>query len=85
VADIPSGLSLTPPQVNKKKLTQLVPMLLVCVGGGGGIKPRRWRKLSELDTSLNFLIKNSGASVRQRTIPTERLPLVGEVSVNFSG
>jgi hypothetical protein len=23
--------------------------------------------------------------VRQRTIPTERLPLVGEVSANFSG
>jgi hypothetical protein len=28
---------------------------------------------------------NSGASVRQRTIPTERPPLVGEVSANFSG
>jgi hypothetical protein len=28
---------------------------------------------------------NSGASVLQRTIPTERLPLVGEVSANFSG
>jgi hypothetical protein len=33
-----------------------------------------------------YLIKlNSGASVRQRTIPTERPPLVGEVSANFSG
>jgi hypothetical protein len=29
--------------------------------------------------------KNSGALVRQRTIPTERPPLVGEVSANFSG
>jgi hypothetical protein len=28
---------------------------------------------------------NSGALVRQRTIPTERPPLVGEVSANFSG
>jgi hypothetical protein len=28
--------------------------------------------------------KNSGALVRKRTIPTERPPLVGEVSVNFS-
>jgi hypothetical protein len=28
---------------------------------------------------------NSGALVRQRTIPTERLPLVGEVGANFSG
>jgi hypothetical protein len=26
---------------------------------------------------------NSGALVRQRTIPTERLPLVGEVRDNF--
>jgi hypothetical protein len=29
--------------------------------------------------------KNSGASVRQRTIPTEQSPLVGRVSANFSG
>jgi hypothetical protein len=29
--------------------------------------------------------KNSGASVHQRTIPTERPPLVGEVRANFSG
>jgi hypothetical protein len=28
---------------------------------------------------------NSGALVRQRTIPTERPPLVGELSANFSG
>jgi hypothetical protein len=28
---------------------------------------------------------NSGALVLQRTIPTERPPLVGEVSANFSG
>jgi hypothetical protein len=26
---------------------------------------------------------NSGPSVRQRTVPTERPPLVGEVSANF--
>jgi hypothetical protein len=31
------------------------------------------------------LIYNSGALVRQQTIPTERQPLVGEVSANFSG
>jgi hypothetical protein len=29
--------------------------------------------------------ENSGALVRQRTIPTERPPLIGEVSANFSG
>jgi hypothetical protein len=28
---------------------------------------------------------NSGAADRQRTIPTKRRPLVGEVSDNFSG
>jgi hypothetical protein len=28
---------------------------------------------------------NFGASIRQRNIPTERPPLVGEVSANFSG
>jgi hypothetical protein len=28
--------------------------------------------------------KNSGVLVRQRTIPTERPPLVGEVNANFS-
>jgi hypothetical protein len=30
-------------------------------------------------------VKYSGALVRQRTIPTERPPLVGEDSANFSG
>jgi hypothetical protein len=29
--------------------------------------------------------KNSVAVVRKRTIPTERLPLVGEVSANLCG
>jgi hypothetical protein len=29
--------------------------------------------------------KNSVASVRQRSIPTDRPPLVGEVSASFSG
>jgi hypothetical protein len=28
---------------------------------------------------------NSGALVRQRNLPTERPPLVGEVSAGFSG
>jgi hypothetical protein len=31
------------------------------------------------------LTKNSVAWVRKRTIPTERPPLVGEISANFSG
>jgi hypothetical protein len=38
---------------------------------------------TELLTSQNK--KNSEALVRQRTIPTERPPFVGEVSANFSG
>jgi hypothetical protein len=32
-----------------------------------------------------ILVYNSGALFRQRTIPTERPPLVSEVSANFSG
>jgi hypothetical protein len=47
----------------------------------------------ELKVSVNIYLvtfevfstkKNSGALVRKRTIPTERPPLVGEVSANFS-
>jgi hypothetical protein len=34
---------------------------------------------------LPSLILNSGAVVRQRTLPTEQPPLVGEISANFSG
>jgi hypothetical protein len=37
------------------------------------------------NTHLATFPNNSGALVRQRTIPTERPPLVGEVSANFSG
>jgi hypothetical protein len=35
------------------------------------------------ERSLNDAYKNSVALVRKRTIPTERPPLVGEVSANF--
>jgi hypothetical protein len=34
---------------------------------------------------VTFNFRNSGASVRQRTTPTERPPLVGEISAKFSG
>jgi hypothetical protein len=37
------------------------------------------------NTVLDGMHENSGAIVRQQTIPTERPPLVGEVSANFSG
>jgi hypothetical protein len=36
------------------------------------------------ESDINKTI-NSVALVRKRTIPTERPPLVGEVSANFSG
>jgi hypothetical protein len=41
----------------------------------------------QMETLLNLLTtkKNSMAWVRELTIPTERPPLVGEVSANFSG
>ena len=35
--------------------------------------------------SRKFIKLNSVALVRERTIPTERLPPVGEVSANFCG
>jgi hypothetical protein len=35
--------------------------------------------------SLTRTEKNSVALVRERTVPTERPPLVGEVSANFCG
>jgi hypothetical protein len=36
-------------------------------------------------TPITKLLKNSVALVRQRTIPIEQPPLLGEVSANFSG
>jgi hypothetical protein len=38
-----------------------------------------------ITNQLYYGKKNSGALVRQRTIPSERPPLVGEVSANFNG
>jgi hypothetical protein len=49
---------------------------------------RHTEKLKEVVVNAFILgkkQKNSGALVRQRTIPTERPPLFGEVSANFSG
>jgi hypothetical protein len=40
--------------------------------------------LNYLCSCINFYIKNSVASVRKRTIPTEQQPLVSEVIANFS-
>jgi acyl-CoA synthetase (AMP-forming)/AMP-acid ligase II len=39
-------------------------------------------KLIDLITKLIIITNNSVALVRERTIPTERPPLVGEVSAN---
>jgi hypothetical protein len=39
--------------------------------------------LRDLYSSPNIILKNSVACVRERTIPTERPPLVGEVSDNI--
>jgi hypothetical protein len=47
----------------------------------------RIREESEHSMYCKALLQpiNSETLVRQRTIPTERPPLVGEVSANFSG
>jgi hypothetical protein len=49
---------------------------------GRGISPSQGRYLHTTTTTTN---NNSLALVRERTIATERPPLVGEVSANFSG
>jgi hypothetical protein len=47
-------------------------------------RPSAWRTSCELHSIKNKQT-NSRALVRQRTIPTEQPPLVGEVSANFRG
>jgi hypothetical protein len=42
-------------------------------------------KIVRLHQCVYLLITNSVALVRDQTIPTERPPLVGEVSANFCG
>ena len=41
--------------------------------------------ISEIKSHIRTNSKNSVALVRERTIPTERPPPVGEVSANFCG
>jgi hypothetical protein len=55
----------------------------VCVWEGGG---ETWRMFKKQLIKLYFVSKltNSVALVREQTIPTERPPLVGEVSANFA-
>jgi hypothetical protein len=43
------------------------------------------RQFSSFRIYHPWLLTNSVALVRERTIPTEQPPLVGEVSVNFCG
>jgi hypothetical protein len=49
----------------------------------GITRTRRW--INSIDVNTAKLKLNSVALVRERTIPTERPPLVGEVSANFCG
>jgi len=42
-------------------------------------------KQTDGHTHMPYIKKNSVALVRERTIPTERPPPVGEVSANFCG
>jgi hypothetical protein len=45
-----------------------------------------WRCNKQMDYAITkIIIKKLRGLVRQRTIPTERPPLVGEVSANFNG
>jgi hypothetical protein len=47
--------------------------------------PLKRGRLCSLNRISYYKQTNSVALVRKRTIPTERPPLVGEVSANFSG
>jgi hypothetical protein len=44
----------------------------------------RWKYASTMTETSDGFSRYSGALVRQRTIPTERPPLVGEVSANLA-
>jgi hypothetical protein len=48
-------------------------------------EPNKTNPLPSTAFRFPFMLKNSGSLVRQQTIPTERPPLVGEFSANFSG
>jgi hypothetical protein len=57
--------------------------LLLRKSGSAGNRTRTSGSYVPLDLSLELLKLNSVASVRKRTISTERPPLVSEVSANF--
>ena len=44
-----------------------------------------YERLKHVAVLMDYKTKNSVALVRERTIPTERPPPVGEVSANFCG
>jgi hypothetical protein len=51
----------------------------------GGIRGEEENGMNRVKSYKNIINNNFVASVREQTIQTERLPLVGEVSVNFCG
>jgi hypothetical protein len=58
----------------------------VQLGGNTNVKVKSCYKIKSIPLSPRPRGKtNSLALVRERTIPTERPPLVGEVSANFCG
>jgi hypothetical protein len=65
-------------KIGTSQRREITPTENICPPGLVGVGRR-------VNNPTNKTKTNSGALVRQRTIPTERLPLVGEVGVNFSG
>jgi hypothetical protein len=57
-------------------------VIVLCIDTGRPVPKRRSLHIQTRDLNLTT---NFVALVGKRTIPTERLPLVGEVSANFSG
>jgi hypothetical protein len=54
-------------------------------GGGQVLEDHCWNSVPLFFQNSDTHLTNSVALVRERTIPTERPPLVGEVSAKFCG
>ena len=77
-------------EVQAKGLQDYEMQEYICVGNREPLRKDVWMSHNErnlADKNFHFLILklNSVALVRERTIPTERPPPVGEISANFCG
>ena len=84
----PTTSSETSATIHKSKWCHIPPDCTECLfyrAPDHGICPGMSRRMQTVLADPTVDTKNSVASVRERTIPTERPPPVGEVSANFCG